>query len=70
MVRIGILSFAHTHSNGYAKQVNENDKAQLVAIWDHMESRGKSAAEQYKVPFYSDLGKILALEIDAVVVNV
>ncbi len=70
MVRIGILSFAHTHSNGYAKQVNENDRAQLVAIWDHMESRGKSAAEQYKVPFYSDLGKILALDIDAVVVNV
>jgi len=70
MVKIGMLSFAHVHANGYARQVNENERAQLVAIWDHIESRGKSAAEQYKVPFYSDLGKILDLDIDAVVVNV
>ena len=70
MVKIGMLSFAHVHANGYAKQVNENERAQLVAVWDHMESRGKSAAEQNGVPFYSDLDKILALDIDAVVVNV
>ena len=69
MVKIGMLSFAHVHANGYAKQVNENERAQLVAIWDHMEDRGKRAAEQYKVPFYDDLDKILELDIDAVVVN-
>lgn len=70
MVKIGMLSFAHVHADGYARQVNENERAQLVAIWDHAEDRGKSAAERYKVPFYSDLDKILALDIDAVVVNV
>ena len=70
MVKIGMLSFAHVHANGYAKQANENDKAQIVAIWDHMADRGKSAAERYEVPFYSDLDKILDLDIDAVVVNV
>jgi len=70
MIKIGMLSFAHVHANGYAKQVNENEKTEIVAIWDHMESRGKGAAEQYKVPFYSDLDKILELDIDAVVVNV
>ncbi len=70
MIKIGMLSFAHVHANGYAKQVNENERAQITAIWDHMEDRGKSAAEQYKVPFYSDLDKILELDIDAVVVNV
>ena len=69
MVKIGMLSFAHVHANGYAKQVNENERSQLVAIWDSMEGRGKRAAEQYKVPFYSDLDKILGLDIDAVVVN-
>jgi len=70
MVKIGMLSFAHVHANGYARQVNENEKAQLVAIWDHMKDRGKSASDQYKVPFYTNLDKILELDIDAVVVNV
>jgi len=70
MVKVGMLSFAHVHANGYAKAVNENERTQLVAVWDHMEDRGKSAAENNKVPFYSDLDEILALDIDAVVVNV
>lgn len=70
MAKIGMLSFAHVHANGYAKQVADNEKADLVAIWDHMESRGKAAAEQFGVPFYSDLDKVLALDIDSVVVNV
>lgn len=65
-----MLSFAHVHANGYAKQVSENERAELVAVWDHMEDRGKGAAEQFGAPFYSDLDKILALDIDAVVVNV
>ena len=70
MVKIGMLSFAHVHANGYARQVNENERAKLVAVWDHIEDRGKKAAEQHKVPFYSDLDKILDLDINAVVVNV
>ena len=70
MVRVGMLSFAHVHANGYAKQVLENERAELVAVWDHMEGRGKDAAKQYDLPFYSDLDKILELDIDAVVVNV
>ena len=70
MVKIGMLSFAHVHANGYAKQVNENERTQFVAVWDHMEDRGKRAAENYKVPFYSNLDKMLGLDIDAVVVNV
>jgi predicted dehydrogenase len=70
MVKVGMLSFAHVHADGYARQVSENDKSEIVAIWDHMEERGKGAAEKYDVPFYSNLDKILELDIDAVVVNV
>jgi len=70
MVKTGMLSFAHVHANGYAKQVTENERAQLVAVWDHVESRGKNAAEEYEAPFYADLDEILGLDIDAVVVNV
>jgi len=69
MVKIGMLSFAHVHANGYARQVLENGRAQLVSIWDDDEGRGKRSAEQYKVPFYADLHKILETDIDAVVVN-
>ncbi len=69
MVKIGMLSFAHVHANGYAKQVLDNEKAELVAIWDSDEGRGKRAAEQYKVPFFASLDKILEQDIDAVVVN-
>jgi len=69
MVKIGMLSFAHVHANGYAKQVIENERAELVSVWDDDEGRGKKAAENYKVPFHSDLDKILASDIDAVVVN-
>ena len=70
MVKIGMLSFAHVHAHGYAKQVSENERAEIVAVWDHMEPRGKEAAEQYGVPFYADIDRILELDIDAVVVNV
>ncbi|MFC1715467.1 Gfo/Idh/MocA family protein [Candidatus Poribacteria bacterium] len=70
MAKVGMLSFAHVHANGYGKQIADNERAELVAIWDHMESRGKEASEQFGVPYYSDLDKILALDIDSVVVNV
>ena len=70
MVRIGMLSFAHVHANGYAEQVGKNERAELVAIWDHMESRGQSAAVKFQAPFYGDLDKLLELDLDAVVVNV
>ena len=70
MVKAGVLSFAHVHANEYAEQVVKNERAELVAIWDHMESRGQSAAEKFQVPFYGNLDKLLELDIDAVVVNV
>ena len=70
MMKIGMLSFAHVHANGYARQVLENERAELVCVWDHMEDRGKAAAKSFDIPFFSDLDKMLALDIDSVVVNV
>ena len=70
MTRVGMLSFAHVHANGYAEQVTKNENTELVAIWDHLEPRGQSAAETFQAPFYNDLDKVLELDLDAVVVNV
>ena len=33
MVRVGMLSFAHVHANGYAKQVLENEKTELTGAF-------------------------------------
>ena len=70
MVKIAMLSFAHVHAEGYAKAVEENPNAEIIAVWDEEEYGGKQAAERRNVPFYSDLDEVLSLdELDGVVVN-
>ena len=70
MIKIAKLSFAHVHARGYANQILENPETELVAVWDEEEYGGKQAAEEYNVPFYSDLDQVLAQDdIDAVVVD-
>lgn len=69
MVRVGMISFAHVHAEGYARQVEDNPNAELVAVWDKEEYGGRQGAERHGVPFYEDLDKFLATDIDAVVVN-
>jgi predicted dehydrogenase len=70
MVRIAMLSMAHVHAEGYARQVVDNPEAELVCIWDDSPERGQPAAERWKVPYESDLDAVLSREdIDAVVVN-
>lgn len=69
-VKVAMLSFAHVHAEGYAKQVEDNSEAEIVAIWDEEEYGGKQAAERHDVPFYSDWEEVLSIEeVDGVVVN-
>jgi myo-inositol 2-dehydrogenase / D-chiro-inositol 1-dehydrogenase len=58
-IRIGILSFAHYHANFWAQALLKSADAELAGIWDDDPQRGKKAAEQYSVPFYSDLSQLL-----------
>ncbi|MGC8842410.1 MAG: Gfo/Idh/MocA family protein [bacterium] len=70
MVGIAMLSFAHVHAEGYARQVMEQPDAKIVAIWDEDEARGREMAKKYNVPFEADLEKVLRMpEVDAVVVD-
>ena len=70
MLRVGMLSFAHVHANGYARQVIEHPEATLQCIWDDDVERGRAAAERYDVPFTDELAEVVESdEIDAVVVN-
>jgi len=70
MVRIAMLSFAHVHADGYARQVTESPEAEIRCVWDHDAERGRAAAERWKVPFVADLNAVLSdPEVDAVVLN-
>ncbi len=70
MLRIAMLSFAHVHSDGYARQVASHPEAEIACIWDDDEARGHAAAEKYGVPYFSDLEAVLSRkDVDAVVVD-
>lgn len=69
MAGIGIMSFAHMHANAYAAAVNDLDDADLVAVWDDVQSRGKKAAKEFGTDFEKDVEKFLKLELDGVIVT-
>ncbi len=70
MIGIAKLSFAHVHAKGYANAVRENPETKLVAVWDEEEYGGKQIAEEYGIPFSTDLDQILGRDdVDAVVVD-
>ena len=70
MINIAMLSFAHVHANGYAKQVNDNPDTRIQCIWDDDPVRGKIASEQFNVPYIADLEEVVSNPgVDAVVVN-
>lgn len=69
-VRVAMLSFAHVHAEGYAKQAKSIENVELVAVWDEEEYGGKQGAERHGVEFYTDLDALLARDdIDGVIVN-
>jgi len=70
MIRIGMISYWHVHSEDYTKQVLDNPQTELAAIWDEIPERGREKAEKYGVPFVASLDELLARDdIDAVVVD-
>jgi 1,5-anhydro-D-fructose reductase (1,5-anhydro-D-mannitol-forming) len=70
MVRVAMLSFAHVHAEGYAKEVESIPEARIVAVWDEDPERGKEAARRHNVPFFEKLEDVLEMEeVDGVVLN-
>ncbi|NIA13118.1 MAG: Gfo/Idh/MocA family oxidoreductase [Nitrospiraceae bacterium] len=69
MAKIGIMSFAHMHANGYAACLNELPEAELVAVWDDNAKRGREAAKQYGTSFVGDMDRFLESGLDGVIVT-
>ncbi len=70
MLRIAMLSFAHVHAGGYAAHIVQHPEADMVCVWDDMDTRGQEAAARLNLPYDNDLDRVLGREdVDAVVVN-
>lgn len=67
-MKVGIISFAHMHANGYAKALLQIENVSLAGIYDDDLERGQKAAVEFGTVFFSNLNDLLH-ESDAVVVT-
>ena len=68
-VRVAILSFAHSHANGYAGVLTRLPDVELVAIADEDAERGKAAAAQFGGEWIADYREVVKRDdVDAVVI--
>jgi predicted dehydrogenase len=68
-LKVGLISFAHMHAYSYASILQAMDGAELAAIADEDEERGRAAAARYGTAYYRDYQDLLRQEqLDAVIV--
>jgi predicted dehydrogenase len=69
-IRLGVVSFAHSHVNAYVEALRESGDAEVVAAWDDDRARGEAQCAKYGLAFEPDLDQLLARgDIDAVFVT-
>lgn len=68
-MKVGIISFAHSHAYSYASAIQNQENVELVGIFDEDTSRGKTAAEQFHTTFYRSYSSLLETDIDAVIIT-
>jgi predicted dehydrogenase len=68
-MRIGILSFAHLHAEGYLAALQTMPDVELIGIADENRQRGLYFAEQFAVRLHKDYDALLRERPDAVIVT-
>lgn len=73
MIRVGLVSFAHVHADGYAWAVKEIERlhgeAMLVAASDSYAARGEPKAREWGVQFFNDYRQMMSTDVvDAVII--
>lgn len=69
-IRLGVVSFAHSHVNAYIESIAGFDDAHVVAAWDADRERGAAQCVKYSLDFEPDLDRLLArMDLDAVFVT-
>lgn len=72
-VGIGILSFAHGHSNVYCQVMADKSQfpdVKLVAAWDDNPARGQASTQRYGMPLRATAAEVIQdPQVDAVIVT-
>jgi predicted dehydrogenase len=58
-IGIGVISFAHGHSQAYCRRMLNYDDVRLVSAWDDDERRGREAADAYGMTYTPHLEDVL-----------
>jgi predicted dehydrogenase len=67
-VRIGMLSFAHTHAYSYAAWLRRTAGVELAGIYDDDAARGRDAAARFTTVYYATPEALLDQGLDAAVI--
>lgn len=68
-MKVGIISFAHSHAFGYAEALSKIKGAELVGIADENEKRGQEAAERFHTKYFSKYEDLLYQDIESVIIT-
>lgn len=66
MLKIGMLGTWHVHTEGYAREFKNTGNAEISAVWDHDEVRGREKAAKIGCEFIADLDEFLSSGLDGV----
>ncbi len=67
-LKLGIMSFAHVHADGYAALLRDHPGAAFVGFSEPDLERGQTASDRYGVPWFKSHEALLAQHLDAVIV--
>ncbi|MCL6455115.1 MAG: Gfo/Idh/MocA family oxidoreductase [Alicyclobacillus sp.] len=67
-MRFGIVSFAHMHAYSYAECLKALEGAELAAVADEDEGRGRAAAQRFGAAYFRDYQDLLRLDLDGVII--
>ena len=66
-MRLGIMSFAHTHADGFLHLLRNIEGVDFIGFSDHDAERGENVSKQYNTKWFSSHEALLK-ELDAVVI--
>jgi predicted dehydrogenase len=67
-MRIGIMSFAHVHADGYVHNARRSPGVEFIGFSDADGERGKQAASKYNARWFPTHEALLAEKPDGVIV--
>lgn len=69
MINVALIGTWHVHFNGYAREIQNDGRCRITALWDPDPENGKEAAQRYACDFVADYDALLARDdVDAVLV--